>query len=267
MSSPSHLPNYSNPPLNEVVMGVQFAPPLGYQQIYALEVWELFRRDFPKVKEMPPLPPTFETFGRPQSGRINLGIVTGPSHDRFWFISENEDELIQFQQDRLLHNWRKVGDGTNPYPRFENIFPKFETELSALEKYFTKFSPERMNINQCEITYLNHILLKEENDISISNWISLINLGNLNLEDISFAFRKTINNAEGNPCGRLTCEGGNGLNDKDEPLILLNLSVKGAPQEPNISSALDFIRTGREVLVNCFDEITTEFAHTRWGRE
>jgi uncharacterized protein (TIGR04255 family) len=248
-------------------MGVQFAPPRGYQQIYAREVWELFRKEFPKVQELPPLPPSFETFGRPQSARINFGIVTGASHNRFWFISENEDELIQFQNNRLLHNWRKVGGRTNPYPRFENIFPKFEAEISKLERYFTNFSYEPLNINQCELTYLNHILLTEEDSTSIDKWIRLINLETFALEDFTLIFRKIIRDEGGNPCGRLICESHTAINDKEEPLILLTLIVRGAPKEPNISSALDFLRDGRETIVNCFDEITTEFAHEKWGKE
>lgn len=267
MSTPSYISNYLNPPVHEVVMGVQFATPRGYQQIYAREVWELFREDFPKVKEMPPLPPSFETFGRPQSGRINLGIVTGPSHDRFWFISENEDELIQFQQDRLLHNWRKVGDRRNPYPRFETIFPKFEAELLTLEKYFTKFSSGHLNVNQCEITYLNHIMLTEADGASSDKWIRLINLEDFGLEDFSLSFRNPIKDETGKPCGRLICESGTGVNNKDEPLLSLNLTVRGAPQEPSISAAMNFIMVGRSILVDCFDKITTEFAHEKWGKE
>ena len=267
MSRPDYLPSYINPPLHEVVMGIQFAPPTGYQQIYAREVWELFREEFPKVQELPPLPPSFETFGRPQSARINFGIVTGASHDRFWFISENEDELIQFQNDRLLHNWRKVRSGTNPYPRFENILPKFEVEISKLEKYFTKFSSEQLNINQCELTYLNQISLTEADSVSIDKWISLINLGSFELEDFTLILRRTLRDEGGNPYGRLICESQTAISDKDEPLILLNLTIRGAPKEPSVSSALDFLRSGRETIVNCFDQITTEFAHQKWGKE
>src|SRR4051794_5656712 len=105
---PTHLPDFRKPPLNEVVLGIQFNPVPGYSQIYAGEVWGLFRARFPQVQEMPALPPNFETFGIPQGPQIGFNVLAGASHDRFWFLSPAGEQLIQFQMDRLLHNWRKV---------------------------------------------------------------------------------------------------------------------------------------------------------------
>ena len=100
-----------------------FAPVQGYQQIRAGEVWALFRKDYPRVEELAPLQPMFETFGLPQGGQIGFGITMGAPRNRFWFISSSGDELIQFQQDRLLHNWRKIGDQNKriPYVRENHI--------------------------------------------------------------------------------------------------------------------------------------------------
>src|SRR4051794_13517866 len=77
VTRPETLPDFCTPPLNEVVVGVQFTPARGYQQIRAGEVWALFRSIFPKVEEFPALPPMFETFGLPQAQHINFGIVSG----------------------------------------------------------------------------------------------------------------------------------------------------------------------------------------------
>ena len=65
-----------------------------------------------------------------------------PEHSRYWFVSLSEDELLQFQKDRLLHNWRKVDDRTNEYPRFETLIDKFEKELRKLETYFASLVPQ-----------------------------------------------------------------------------------------------------------------------------
>lgn len=271
MSRPVDLPDYERPPLNEVVLGVQFSPPRGYQQIHAGEVWEIFRQDFPEVKSQPPLQPWFETFGRPQSGSniLESRIVQEFPHPRYWFLSEDEDELIQFQKDRLLHNWRKVGSGENPYPRFESILPKFESELFALEKYLEKFSDQKMNITQCELSYINHILLTEEENgaSAIDKWIRLINIEDPELEDFSFRFHKNLNDETGHPYGRLIVECKTGINSKDELLLRLELTVRGAPKEPSAHASLNFLKDGREIIVNCFDDITTDFAHRKWGRK
>lgn len=270
MSRPAHLPDYKRPPLNEVVLGVQFSPPKSYQQIYAGEVRELFRQDFPKVQQQIRIEPAFETFGRPQS-RSNVlerHIIQEFPHPRYWFLSEDGDELIQFQQDRLLHNWRKVGIGENPYPHFENILPKFENELLTLEKYLEKLSDQKMNITQCELTYINLIpLTEEENGTSGDKWIDLVNFSDLELDDFTFRFRKNLNDETGHPYGRLIGDCKTAINQKDKTVLVLELTVRGAPKEPSISASLDFLKTGREIIVNCFDNITTEFAHRQWEKK
>jgi hypothetical protein len=113
LDRPSDLPDFRDPPLNEVLLGVQFAQAKGYSQIRVGEVWGLFKSAFPEVEEQPPLQPSFEVFGLPQAAQGWAGFVMGPTHNRFWFLTRQKDELIQFQHDRLLHNWRKVG--TNEY--------------------------------------------------------------------------------------------------------------------------------------------------------
>jgi hypothetical protein len=60
---PDGLPDFTNPPLSEVVVSTQFATPPKYSEAYIREIWALFERDFPNVQEMPALPPTFEVFG------------------------------------------------------------------------------------------------------------------------------------------------------------------------------------------------------------
>lgn len=137
MTRPPHLPEYESPPINEVVMGVQFSTPNGYQQIYAGEVRDLFKNRFPKVRELDPLLPTFETFGLPQQ-QMKFEFFPGVVHNRYWFLSNDEDQLIQFQNDRFFHNWRKIGDGKNPYPRFDEIILNFNDELTSLNSFFFK---------------------------------------------------------------------------------------------------------------------------------
>jgi uncharacterized protein (TIGR04255 family) len=271
MTRPAHLPAYDNPPVNEVVLGVQFATPKNYQQIYAGEVWGLFKNEFPKVKELEPLQPVFETFGLPQRARINLGIVTGARHDRYWFLSESEDHLIQFQNDRFLHNWRKVGEGKNPYPRFDEIVTGYEKEIKKLEDFFVShpdLGTEPLDINQCELTYINHIrLMREGKGSRVDHWLSLASLNKIELDDFSLAYRKAIKADDNKPYARLICEISTGFNKKEESIIVMNLTIRGTPKDQNIQSALQFLKEAREEIVTCFDTITTKFAHEQWRKE
>jgi uncharacterized protein (TIGR04255 family) len=264
-SRPDHLPDFRNPPLNEVVLGVQFSTPKGYQQIYAGEVWNLFRAEFPKIEEQLPLAPAFETFGLPSKGK-QLGFITGASHDRFWFLSQDGDELIQFQQDRLLHNWRKVGDLSNEYPRFESMIKRFHGELDQLQGYLNGLVVQKLSINQCEISYINHIAPAAGQDIKASDWLRIVKFGDKEPDDFSTSFREVIFDEGGKPQGRLTCEASTGIKPDGSRIIVMTLTVRGAPKGSDIESALQFLTKGRELIVCRFAELTTEEAHKTWGR-
>lgn len=262
---PEHLPDFLNPPLNEVVLGVQFNPPKEYQQILAGEVRNLFRAEYPQVQEQPPLAPAFETFGLPSKAG-QLKFITGASHDRFWFLRPDGDELIQFQQDRLLHNWRKVGNAMNEYPRFELMFERFRGELKQLQGYLTALSQQPLTINQCEISYINHIAAEAGEALRVSDWLRFMTFGARDPDDFSVAFREIINDEEKKPQGRLTCEASTAAKADGQQIIAVNLTVRGAPKGPDIDSALQFIAKGRELIVNRFAKLTTEEAHKKWGR-
>ncbi len=267
LTRPDHLPDFGNPPLNEVVLGIQFAPAAGYQQIRAGEVWGLFKDEFPLVEELPPLVPSFETFGLPPRPSVGFGVITGAQHDRFWFLSSNKDELIQFQQDRLLHNWRKVGDQTNEYPRFEKMIARFQDEARTLETYFSTLSPQKLSCNQAEISYINHIRIGEEGGLhSATEVFSFLNFPEPEPEEVSASFRRIILDESGNPVGRLTCELNSAIDIERHKILILNLTARGMPTGSDIDAAIHFLVHGRDVVVNEFAAITTEKAHKIWER-
>jgi uncharacterized protein (TIGR04255 family) len=219
------------------------------------------------VEELPAIPPMFETFGLPQPSQISIGFVTGAPHNRFWFLSHNKDQLIQFQHDRLLHNWRKVDDEINEYPRFEKIIEKFSAELVLLEKYFDSIVSQKLNISQCEVSYINHI---PADNTAIApradDWIRFLHFDECIPDDFSATFRQTIRGPDRSPQGRLICEAESVINTKGQQMIRLTLTARGAPSATDIPAALDFLNIGREKVVILFANVTTDSAHGRWER-
>jgi uncharacterized protein (TIGR04255 family) len=260
---PDDLPEFLNPPLYEVVLGVQFAPARGYSQIRAGEVWGLFKSSFPLVEEHSVLPPMFETFGRPERSRMQLDFIAGARHDRFWFLTPDKNELIQFQQDRLLHNWRKIAKDSK-YPRFERMFESFAGEIRTLEHYFASLAPQTLTITQCEIVYINHIpsTLVRGN---IADWLRFVTLRQREHEDFAITIRSILPGKESQPAGRLTMEAATAL-IAGETVLRFGLAVRGAPERADIQAALDFLRSGREIIVRAFTENTTDSAHREWQR-
>ncbi len=272
MSRPTHLPDYEKPPLHEVVLGIQFSTPQGYQQIHAGEVWNLYKENYPDVKEHHPLPPIFEHFGFPIE-QSPFGLITGATHDRFWFLSRDQNELIQFQNDRFLHNWRKIDEHDTPYPRYESIIAKFTQEAGKLDEFFKGFDGNGLNINQTEITYINHIPLEhpENQNITANKWLKFLDFSFLEkktiVADFQHTFRITIDDKNNKPCGRLICESAIAVNAKGERLLRLNMTVRGKPEESSLQAAIAFLGQGRELIVQNFDAITTDAAHRHWGKK
>src|SRR5262249_17490048 len=122
---PADLPDFTVPPVTEVALGVQFAPLAAFKTVHAGLLWNRFRQEFPIVEEQAPLNVSFETFGSPSAApELRLELLRRPPIPRFWFMNENRVELIQFQVDRFVRNWRKVGDDIT-YPRYEAIRARF----------------------------------------------------------------------------------------------------------------------------------------------
>lgn len=264
MTRPSHLPDYGAPPLNEVVVGIQFRPAEGYQQIRAGEVWALYKDHFPKVEEHQRLPPQFETFGPLMPERAQFQFVEGAEHDRFWFLNDDGEELIQFQSDRLLHNWRH--QSAKPYPRFETMVSEFESQAVRLERYFSSLKPQKIDITQCEVSYINHFDVTNDSGFNgISDYVRLISFPSTP-EDMAFRYRRPIFDKDGNKSGRFYCECTSALTRQGKPIFSMTLTVRGSPNGSGINDAIAFLRLGRDMIVEEFTTITTDKAHRLWER-
>src|SRR2546423_14348593 len=58
-----NLPNFTNPPLDELVLSIQFASIEKMKTAHIGMFWEKIEHRFPHVSEQPPIGPAFETFG------------------------------------------------------------------------------------------------------------------------------------------------------------------------------------------------------------
>mgnify|MGYP006269987801 CR=1 FL=1 len=152
-------PSFKNPPLIEVVAGVQFEHPLNLRTLDFADIWTTFDREkFPKYREMPPLKPML-----PDNVHM-IDMSDLPPMRRFWFETEKQDALIQTQQDRLIYNWKRPPanfDDKNCYPRYdlviEDFFKHYDTFINLLkEKEVTNAKPSFL-----ELSYINLIDIPE----------------------------------------------------------------------------------------------------------
>ena len=275
---PADLPEFDAPPLVECVLGIQFAELREYRTIHAGLLWEkTFRNNgFPKFLEQPPVPKVFETFGgrRVDLKRLEISRRYAPNVPRLWFINEAETELIQIQADRFLHNWRKIGG--QPYPRFESIRKSFFKEVQDVESFFQCEGVGSIDVNQCELTYVNHIEISDFDFYQPSrifrvfsqdaDFVAQNHKKILQLEDIAFTQTMIIADAQSKePRGRLHLEA-QGLTQNDNNVVRFTLTARGAPASPSLQAVSDFMHDGRVAIVQAFTQITTDEMHVKWKR-
>jgi len=267
MSRPENLPDFNSPPLDEVVVGVQFAPASNYSSVFAKDVWGLFSDSYPLVQEQPAIEPSFETFGgpRPQPG-MSFEFGHRPLQNRLWFVSDDQSHLIQFQNDRLLLNWRRR-QPNQTYPRFEGIADAFQTHLNTLQGFFEASLKIPLDVNQAEVTYINNIPVDDYS--SVGEWLRFWNVENIDVENVSFQFGEVIYEPGGRPYARLLHELTSVISrDGRAKAFRLSLIFRGKPYTGNSpADAMKFIHIGREKIVTRFAEMTTEKAHKIWERK
>src|SRR2546423_711592 len=120
-TEPTALPSFEEPPVNEVICGIMFEPIAGMLAPHLGLLWDKFRAEYPTCKEVDPLIPVVERFGGEEKAEPDFTV---PFLPRIWFVSKDENAIVQVQRDRLLHNWRKVRP-TDAYPRYSVVKEKF----------------------------------------------------------------------------------------------------------------------------------------------
>jgi len=154
------LPSFKTPPVIELVAGVQFERPIGFRTLDLLDIWNGFggKRKFPQYQEMPPLTPLL-----PENVHV-FNFENIPQLRRIWFEGEDGDALIQIQQDRLIHNWRKISEKNSKqkYPRYNTIIKNFFDYFDAFHEVLRKKNIKEVPPSYLELTYVNKIDCPEE---------------------------------------------------------------------------------------------------------
>lgn len=269
------LPEFENPPVVEVALSVQFEALAGLRTPQLGLLWQEFRNRFPITEEHPPLDAVLERFGIPPTPNIaRFQMLTSPPVPRCWFLNREGTELVQVQQDRFVHNWRKVGD-TDTYPRYDHVKSTFENELRCFDKFLAHHQIGELNPNQCEITYVNHITSGEGSkhhgqlgDVFTFFAPRYTDEFRPIPEDGRFSLRYVIPYGPGEPAGRLHVAVEPAYRSADDvPMFALTLTARGRPLADGVPGVLGFLDVGREWIVRTFASITTPQMHTIWRRK
>lgn len=268
------LPDFKDPPLVEVALGIQFDPLIGLDVLQMGRLWSAFLHDYPKHELHPMLAAQFETFERPvlEELMFPLGLDSVPA--RCWFLSSDETALVQVQADRFILNWRQKG-GTGTYPRYEVMRQLLEQALMKFRAFLQAESLGDIIPNQCEVTYVNHMEQgkgwTKPSEVAAAfpgfsgQWSSEFLP---DPEDVRAALRFVIPGlGQELPMGRLHAQiEPRYRRDDNAPLLALTLTARTRPLDKDLAGALSSLDLGREWIVRGFAALTSESMHRVWGR-
>jgi uncharacterized protein (TIGR04255 family) len=264
------IPKFDHPPVYETVLGVQFNPLKDFSIPHYGLYWALIRGNYPKYEVHPPLNPAVERFdvGSRKDTKTGIEVVAVPDI-RTWFLNNDGTILLQVQKDRFLQNWRKMQDG-DVYPHYDQLKPKFFQEWRMFCQFLEDTGIERPDVNQCEVTYVNHIDVglgsRRYGELQkiISCWSGKYS-GNFlsDPESVNFTSRYLLPENK----GRLHVTLQPAIRRRDAKEILrLNLTVRGRPNSSETDDISEWLDLGHDWVVRGFADITSGEMHKIWGR-
>jgi uncharacterized protein (TIGR04255 family) len=261
-------PTFQNPPVVEVILGAQFSRlDLSLSQLAGFQAE--IPGEWPNSTEATTIEPQFETFGddRLWASTRKLQFTNRPDC-RFQFRNHADDQMVQVQRTRLHVNW--MGNGAD-YPRYEPIRQLFEEVLAKFKSYLNSLDCEELNINQWEVTYLNHIpsgdLWNSANSWTFNKLLGSVSLSECELESFSGEWHWALAEQK----GRLHLDWKHARTEPDtmnselDEIVRLNFTARGPASDEQ--SLLEGVRVGHKAIVNTFAETSSDAARKHWQFE
>ena len=138
---------YQSPPIDEIVCGIRFDSIKKLRSGHIGILWQKLRPDFPDIEDHILVHPA------PREDLENPDKLPLP---RVWFIHKNENDLVQLQRNRFLHNWRKRLP-EDEYPGYARVIDNFEKYLSCLQAFLVEENLGSLVAQEYELTYIDLI--------------------------------------------------------------------------------------------------------------
>lgn len=265
----NQLPEFDAPPVIETVIGVQFQPLANFTTAHAGWFWRdhLDPAVWPKVIQTDPLQDQFERFGDEKKwGVPAIQVQMGAGPERTQFIRDDEQRLVQIQNTRFIYNWRKRTGG---YPSYGELLPEFDSHFAEFSRFVSDARLGELNLNQWEMTYVNHIPKGELWNVP-EDWATILPrlyvpalaMPGIALETLAAEWSLNIHKNRGRL--HVSLKHGRTGSPTGPEVLILQLTARGPiaqPMDPHGDLEL-----AHEFIVRSFTEMTSETAHERWRR-
>jgi uncharacterized protein (TIGR04255 family) len=214
-------------------------------------LWNKFREKYPRIQHAAPL--------ADKPDQILVDTATGAPLPRVWFVNEQDEQLIQFQPDRIYFNWRRR---QGEYPRYESVIRNFEEVLDTVEAFFKESGLGDFTPVECELTYVNNISRRNEKapvedlrrvfrDFSWYEDSRFLPMPT----NVAWNWRFALQEKKGYLIVSLK-EGT--LKENNVPLFIFNLTAKGIGQSKDRAGIREWFDVAHVWIVCGFTDLTTE---------
>jgi|SRR6185437_1595662 uncharacterized protein (TIGR04255 family) len=257
------LPDYDSPPAQETWMAFAFVP-LSWSVPHFGAFWNEIRVDYPKFEVHAPIGEfNFELNALSPDSIVKLPV-------RCWFVNDKSNRLIQVQNNRFFHNWRRP-DLTTPYLHYAELKPVFEKEWRRFCDFSKRHDMGTPNVLSCEVCYINHL----ERGIG---WENFSDLAGIFPSIGSFQGRQflekpetvSINSSYVMPSsdGRLRMEIQPAIRQADgKEIIQLTITGSCRPASSDATELNRCLDSCREWVVRGFDDFTSPHMHKIWRKK
>lgn len=255
------------PPIAEVALSIQTAPIPGLQTSHMAVFWqESMRDDYPHAQDQPPVPPAIERFGE-DAFLPNVVFGVGLPFGRQWYLNEDQTRLVQLQNDRLVVNWRRLG--STSYPHYSNLREEIERLWQGWSDFLNSQGLRQQPVVQAEVTYINQVPVEDPLD-GLSDLNRLFRVVSLDwpteigaAESVQFEQRFVVD-APGGGLARMYLAVSPGLLANGGSCISFNLTVRGAPRDSSLLSALAWLDFAHNQITNTFADVTSAMMREKW---
>jgi uncharacterized protein (TIGR04255 family) len=261
-----------NPPVVELVAGVQFDP------VAALNVARLgfFWRELGSewadadVQASPAIPPQFEHFGEesalPYFPALRVQMMP---EMRLRILRSTKDRMVQVQNGSLYYNWLRQEGAT--YPSYGGVKQEFGGVVSRFCEFLERERLGKFTPNQWELTYIDHIPRgtlwnsPEEWPRIFRKWSAVpTEHPDLQMESLAAEWHYEIKPRAGRlhlklATGRIAQPAGN------IEVLIVNTTARGPVKPAETDALYEGLDRGHRELVAVFKTLTSDFAQNSWG--
>jgi uncharacterized protein (TIGR04255 family) len=262
-------PVFDNPPVIETVLGVQFAPLQGLSSAHVGWFWKQYLDGkWEKVAEAVPLPDEFERFGPMPTGPVRFKLEPVRFPARLQISWANDGRMIQIQPTRFHYNWNRVG---GEYPRYRSVRKEFDLYFGKFCRFIAEAKLGGVVPNQWELTYIDSI---PQGPLwaTPADWHGLLpglfssrgSPGSVQLESFGGEWHYEIPPQRGRLHVSVQLAR---VGDEPTPVLLMQTTARGPLGTEGVAGLEEGLELGHRAAVDTFVEITSDKAHTAWGRK